>query len=475
MGKVIVKILGGFASQLGKYSLGYEIAKKRNDKLVLDLSDYIQGYFRPFMLSYTNIDDCEIINGVEEKNAVVVRTGKQLIDAYEDPKSVIYICAEENDYEEFFERYPEFRIGPHFDIFLTLSLKQDSKYIEEFDHEIEGEYSVAIHVRRGDFVTLGWEDDSNLYKMIIGDIIRKRSNAHFYFFSNDIDWVRKEYGESERFHFMENHNGDVGDLEQFFCLSKCNMKILSSMSGYSRYASYLGLSKYSYDDIFCITNKLIVDKCIKKYEVEDEKKAYQSFQTLVSIREEDYKPKEILVKNNQEIKYDFIIISHELFDAWRMNGMLDVAKKMADSGRNILYINTSYGTEYKTIGPDVKAFKNMDGVELGFDAVRIYGKVFDCDKLGSSQVYIDSDTIIISDEPIKCKQKYVLLYNKDKNIKEKIKHTVKLILTYFSKHKTIYINGNQDLNINYLSEVNTPEDLLSLIQKRTEEIIKKVL
>ena len=42
---VIIKILGGLASQIGKYSFGYGIAKGLNTELVLDISDYLNGYF----------------------------------------------------------------------------------------------------------------------------------------------------------------------------------------------------------------------------------------------------------------------------------------------------------------------------------------------------------------------------------------------------------------------------------------------
>ena len=38
---VIVKILGGFASQLRHYGVGYLLAKSKNTDLYLDLSDYV--------------------------------------------------------------------------------------------------------------------------------------------------------------------------------------------------------------------------------------------------------------------------------------------------------------------------------------------------------------------------------------------------------------------------------------------------
>jgi len=44
-----MKIMGGFASQFTKYMLGYLIAQWNHAELILDLSDYFNGYFRPLL------------------------------------------------------------------------------------------------------------------------------------------------------------------------------------------------------------------------------------------------------------------------------------------------------------------------------------------------------------------------------------------------------------------------------------------
>ena len=49
---IIIKIMGGFASQLNKYIFGYNIAEFLGAELGLDISDYYRGYFRPLSLCY---------------------------------------------------------------------------------------------------------------------------------------------------------------------------------------------------------------------------------------------------------------------------------------------------------------------------------------------------------------------------------------------------------------------------------------
>ena len=47
---VIVKIKGGFASQIGKLNFGLAVAQKLNTNLGLEIEDFVKGYFRPLML-----------------------------------------------------------------------------------------------------------------------------------------------------------------------------------------------------------------------------------------------------------------------------------------------------------------------------------------------------------------------------------------------------------------------------------------
>lgn len=50
---------------------------------------------------------------------------------------------------------------------------------------------MAVHVRRGDFVTLGWQDDVNFYYAAIEFIKDSHPDAEFYFFSNDLSWTKQ--------------------------------------------------------------------------------------------------------------------------------------------------------------------------------------------------------------------------------------------------------------------------------------------
>lgn len=51
--------------------------------------------------------------------------------------------------------------------------------------------SVAVHVRRGDYVTLGWESKNEFYLQNVRKILAEYPEAVFFVFSDDINWCFK--------------------------------------------------------------------------------------------------------------------------------------------------------------------------------------------------------------------------------------------------------------------------------------------
>lgn len=51
--------------------------------------------------------------------------------------------------------------------------------------------SVAVHVRRGDYVKIGWTSQNEFYNKAIKDILVECPNAELFVFSDDIKWCRE--------------------------------------------------------------------------------------------------------------------------------------------------------------------------------------------------------------------------------------------------------------------------------------------
>jgi len=57
--------------------------------------------------------------------------------------------------------------------------------------QIQNSFSVGIHIRRGDFVTIGWYMPPEYYENACKNVIAENSEAIFFVVSDDIEWCRE--------------------------------------------------------------------------------------------------------------------------------------------------------------------------------------------------------------------------------------------------------------------------------------------
>ena len=242
---IIIKIMGGFASQLNKYIFGYNIAEFLGAELGLDISDYYRGYFRPLSLCYLALPDCKVFtSGIKKKDfkrLKYVRNNNDFADMlinYSN-KNDYYIDREETDFADALKEHQNLLVNVQSSLIRNLNFRVKTVFLDYFRKEIKGKISVAVHVRRGDFVTLGWQDDVNFYYAAIEFIKDSHPDAEFYFFSNDLSWTKQAFGYDLRYHYINSYDGNLGDVEELFCISECNFRILSQYSSYGLLANII--------------------------------------------------------------------------------------------------------------------------------------------------------------------------------------------------------------------------------------------
>lgn len=71
--------------------------------------------------------------------------------------------------------------------FPELKDEKNRKYAEQ----IQNSFSVGIHIRRGDFVTIGWDMPPEYYENACKNVIAENSEAIFFVVSDDIEWCRE--------------------------------------------------------------------------------------------------------------------------------------------------------------------------------------------------------------------------------------------------------------------------------------------
>lgn len=106
-----------------------------------------------------------------------------------------------------------------------------------FKERIEGTQSVAVHIRRGDYLrSSSFRVCSPAYFHGAIDYMNSHlKKPHFFFFSDDITWCKEEFGSLEECTFVENLNDEVSDL---YLMSVCRNHIIAN-STFSWWGAWL--------------------------------------------------------------------------------------------------------------------------------------------------------------------------------------------------------------------------------------------
>lgn len=253
---ITVRIGGGLGNQLYFYSLGYVLAKRTNQKLRFDISNYGKGNKlvkeRPFKLHELCIANTDFVEtpmkkGIFNKIYRKLRIGffvpffqNGSIDPYEFIKNPTRNSYWNNFWVKysFFDEYRD-ELSKQFQVKKELG-DQAKKYISE----IERTNSVMVHIRRGDYVSVNHSVLSiSYYEDAMRQMYTEVEKPQFYFFSDDLQWVKKKFGEKANYHYVDNLDDD---LEEFSIMSHAANAILAN-STFSWWATYI--NDYNKDGI----------------------------------------------------------------------------------------------------------------------------------------------------------------------------------------------------------------------------------
>lgn len=261
---VTIRIKGGLGNQLFQYAAGYALAKRMNQKLKLDSSFFPQQTLRGFKLGYLNVTFVDVVERqsglvkayknkylnktLRKANVRVLPCGKQtkyLLETRSDIVPEFFNISAPNIYldgyyqsEKYFREYKADLIKQ-----FTPNYPSEAEY-ESVLAEIQGCEAVAVHVRRGDFLTA--QNDPNPNHYLLGEqyyhnalkyVIEHLENPVFFWFSDDIDWVKKNFGEKENFRFVSLHTKHA-DIDEMMLMKNCK-HVIAANSTFSWWASWL--------------------------------------------------------------------------------------------------------------------------------------------------------------------------------------------------------------------------------------------
>lgn len=278
---IIVHIQLGTGNQLFQYAYARALAEKRND-VYIDCSSFAETQFgiyngddvrsctlNQFRISLKQAPMKELakykfINKTHYANSIHSALSRQRVGRY------CYISDKRNAYCEDMFKLPSncyiegwFQDEGYFKHIREELLREIVPKTNEIPmgliNDVENQESVAIHVRRGDFLFNGMALNSVYYNMAISEIRKKMPNAEFYVFTDDFRWVRRHLDIDNCFKYV-NEDRAFNEANELFLMSKCKSMIASN-STFSWWGAWLNNNspkKIIAPKIWCSSQKTIV-------------------------------------------------------------------------------------------------------------------------------------------------------------------------------------------------------------------------
>ena len=259
---VIMRIKGGLGNQLFQYASVYALAKRLNQKLVFDPSFTANMTARGYKLPLLQVDTDEVIYTEQLpkkvnrlKNLYINKAFRVLnIPKHNCGKFVYWLETRDEWQPDFFTIQAEnlyvdgyFQSEEYFKQYRAELLKQiQPKYEPEDEYlkvlnDIRKCNSVAVHVRRSDFKKDNCEFhyllDEAYYKRAIEKIRSSVKNPTFFWFSDDMNWVKEHIGASGDFRFVSIRT-EHGDIDDMMLMKNCK-HIITANSTFSWWAAWL--------------------------------------------------------------------------------------------------------------------------------------------------------------------------------------------------------------------------------------------
>lgn len=254
---ILTRLKGGLGNQMFQYATGLEMATRYNEILKLDATGYdderhvksdTPRKYRlfPFAISgeVAPLDEVmKIRNPYGFFSRLVRAFSQKVLRKYHIDYEPDYFNKKRTYVEGFFQSEKNFstvkdRIRQEF----TLKKEYESPAFLDAKKMVAKKNSVSVHIRRGDYANHTLTNSyfgtcsKEYYLKAIAYISSKVENPTFYFFSDDIEWAKKEFGESSTYNYISNPA--LQDYEELILMSLCSHNILAN-SSFSWWSAWL--------------------------------------------------------------------------------------------------------------------------------------------------------------------------------------------------------------------------------------------
>jgi hypothetical protein len=258
---IVSQIYGGLGNQLFQYAAGYSLSKRQNVSLKLDIGFYGKQKLRTFELDRFKIN--YELSTKEEIDRIKKRHYPRIIQSFYYKFQNLLPYYKRNLFNEKDNLYdPNFKKATGSCI--INGYWQDHRYFLDFENEIrkmfdlKQEYlsndyfeilshvvssnSVSLHIRRGDYITIGIKTPAiEYYQKAIRFLQQQFSDLKLFVFSDDIEWCKKNLDfQKLNVTYIEPGLGLSGP-EEMQLMSKCKHNIIAN-STFSWWAAFLNIN-----------------------------------------------------------------------------------------------------------------------------------------------------------------------------------------------------------------------------------------
>jgi len=257
---LITNILGGLGNQLFCYYSSLSLATNKKLKLFIDNHDYkFYRKDRGFILDKFNIK----FNVVEKdilkefkympltkldfyflnkfKINVFKKNNKILRENEDYNLDEVLGRIKPNSYIQGYLQNVNYLIDVKKIMQREITLYKTNRVIEQLSRKIRNSNSCSVHVRRGDYLIKPFNSIYNIcsqkyYKNSFEVVTSKIEKPHYFIFTDDIEWTKKEFNNIENKTFISDYN--LKNYQEFYLLSICKNHIISN-STFSFIAAWL--------------------------------------------------------------------------------------------------------------------------------------------------------------------------------------------------------------------------------------------
>lgn len=235
---VIVQLIGGLGNQMFQYAMARHLAEKNSTILKLDLFEFETYKLRRYGLHCFNIqENVATRQEIENIQGTLLQENSKCFDSGALKRTGdIYI----QGYWANEKYFIDIR-----DVLLKeFVVKHDQNYLNKnISEQILSVNSVSLHIRRGDYVHNPVMNKifricgSDYYMPAIKHIAGRVKAPHFFIFSDEPDWVKRNFHITFP-HTIIDCNGQDRDYEDLRLMSRCKHNIIAN-SSFSWWAAWL--------------------------------------------------------------------------------------------------------------------------------------------------------------------------------------------------------------------------------------------